>query len=267
MKLFFRSYGNGPPLIILHGLYGSSDNWISIARMVSEKYNVYLPDLRNHGQSPHSDEMNYDAMRDDLLELAGDLNIKKFFLVGHSMGGKVAMSFALKWPDRLNGLVIADISPFTNETYGHKAYNQHKTILSAMSSLDLSNIRSRHEADSELIKKIDSEKIRGFILKNLQRSHSNRFTWKMNVTAVLKNIDRIMEGIERKDALNYEITGFPVLFLKGSESDYISPDDYQDILKIFPSAEIIEIKNAGHWLHADQPEAVARNILNLSVVN
>lgn len=267
MKLFFRSYGNGPPLIILHGLYGSSDNWISIARMVSEKYNVYLPDLRNHGQSPHSEIMNYDSMRDDILQMADELNIRKFFLSGHSMGGKVAMSFALKWPERLNGLLIADISPFVSETSDHVAYNQHKAILNAMDSLDLSKIRSRQEAEKELTNKIDSEKIRGFILKNLQRSHGNNFSWKMNVVSVLKNLDRIMEGIDKKDALNYEITGFPVLFLKSSDSDYINKADYQDILKIFPAAEMIEIQHAGHWLHADQPAEVARNILRLSAVD
>jgi len=267
MKLFFRSYGSGPPLIILHGLYGSSDNWISIAKMVSEKFNVFLPDLRNHGQSPHSEIMNYDVMRDDILEMADELTLRKFFLAGHSMGGKVAMSFALKWPERLNGLLIADISPFINENSIHVTYNQHNTILSAMNSLDLSKIKSRQEAEAELMSKIDSEKIRGFIMKNLQRSHGNLFSWKMNVVSVLNNLDRIMEGIDKQDALNYEITGFPVIFLKGSESDYINTADYQDILKIFPSAEINEIKHAGHWLHADQPAEVARNILRLASVD
>src|SRR5512133_2376601 len=118
MKLFCRKYGNGPPLIILHGLFGSSDNWVTIAKNLSDSFTVYLPDQRNHGQSPHSDVHDYDSMRDDLFELVNDLSLKKFFLAGHSMGGKTAISFALKWPEMLNGLLIADISPFVNKSIG-----------------------------------------------------------------------------------------------------------------------------------------------------
>jgi pimeloyl-ACP methyl ester carboxylesterase len=103
MKLFYRKYGNGPALIILHGLFGSSDNWVTIAKKISDKFTVYLPDLRNHGNSPHSDEQDYNLMRDDLHELVTDLNLKKFFLAGHSMGGKVAISFAIRWPEMLSG--------------------------------------------------------------------------------------------------------------------------------------------------------------------
>jgi esterase len=267
MKLYFRSYGSGPPLIILHGLYGSSDNWISIARMVEKNYTVYLPDLRNHGQSPHSDIMNYDAMRDDLLELADDLKITKFFLAGHSMGGKVAMAFAQMWPERLNGLLIADISPFTNETSVHSYFIQHQSILKAILSLDLAKISSRAEAESELKKTIESENVRGFILKNLQRSTGKIFTWKLNARSLMDNLERIMEGIDRSTVLNLQITGFPVIFLKGSESDYINPADYPDIEKIFPAAEITQIEKASHWLHADQPEHVAKNLLRLSVID
>ena len=115
MKLFYRKFGKGPPLIILHGLYGSSDNWVTIARSLSECYTVYLPDQRNHGQSPHTNIHDYDSMRDDLFELTSDLKFKKIFLAGHSMGGKTAISFAVKWPEMINGLLIADISPFINE--------------------------------------------------------------------------------------------------------------------------------------------------------
>jgi pimeloyl-ACP methyl ester carboxylesterase len=264
MKLYCRSYGSGPPLIILHGLYGSSDNWISIAKMVGEKYTVFLPDLRNHGQSPHSDIMNYDAMRDDLLELAEDLKINKFFLAGHSMGGKTAISFALEWPERLNGLLIADISPFVSEISGQKAFDQHYSILKAMLSLDLSEIHSRSEAEAQLKGMIDSEKVRGFLLKNLHRNPENSFSWKINAGALLNNLGRLMEGIDRKSTGEYRISGFPVIFLKGADSDYIIPDDYPGILNIFPAAEIKEIENAGHWLHADQPARVAESLIMLS---
>jgi len=267
MKLFFRSYGSGPPIIILHGLYGSSDNWISIAKMIGKNYTVYLPDLRNHGQSPHSDIMDYDAMRNDLLELADDLKVSKFFLAGHSMGGKVAISFALEWPERLNGLLIADISPFVNEISGHIAYDQHHSILMAMLSLELLKIHSRTEAEAELKKMIESEMIRGFILKNLQRTSGNNFRWKINAMSLLNNLGRIMEGIDRSPIGNYQISGFPVIFLKGEDSEYINPADYPDILKIFPAAEITVIGNSGHWLHADQPAEVVRNLEMLSGIS
>jgi len=145
MKLFFRKYGEGPPLIILHGLYGSSDNWATIAKNLSDSFTVYLPDQRNHGQSPHSDIHDYDSMREDLYELATDLTLKKFFLAGHSMGGKTAISFALKYPEMLNGLLIADISPFLNEAHNKVAYSQHKSILEALLSIDLTNIMRRDD--------------------------------------------------------------------------------------------------------------------------
>ena len=164
MKLFYRKYGEGPPLVILHGLYGSSDNWVTLAKKLSDSFTVYLPDQRNHGQSPHSETHDYDSMRDDLYEMVNDLALKKFFLAGHSMGGKTAISFALKWPEMLNGLLIADISPFTYETDGHSAYNQHSIILNAILSFDLNKISTRNEAEKLLSEKIPSEKERGLIL-------------------------------------------------------------------------------------------------------
>jgi pimeloyl-ACP methyl ester carboxylesterase len=208
--------------------------------------------------------MDYKAMRDDLLELAEDLKINKFFLAGHSMGGKAAISFALEWPERLNGLLIADISPFVSEISGQKAFDQHYSILKAMLSLDLSEIHSRSDAEAQLKRKIDSEKVRGFLLKNLHRNPGNSFSWKINVISLRNNLGRIMEGIDSKSGGDYQISGFPVTFLKGADSDYIMPDDYPDILKIFPAAEINEIENAGHWLHADQPARVAESLRMLS---
>jgi len=263
MKLFFRKYGEGPPLIILHGLYGSSDNWATIAKSLGGTFTVYLPDQRNHGNSPHSEIHNYDAMRDDLYELAANLNLKKFFLAGHSMGGKTAISFALKWPEMLYGLLIADISPFVNETSVHSAHDQHLSILSAMQSVDISNIPSRRFAELYLEEKIPDEKIRGFILKNLGRNPDNKFSWKINVTGLLNNLERIMEGVGKKYFFTQPVTGFPVIFLKGADSDYILPSEYIDILKIFPAAEIIEVVNAGHWIHADRPDKVIESLKRL----
>jgi len=263
MKLFYRKYGSGPPLIILHGLYGSSDNWVTIARKLGETFTVYLPDMRNHGQSPHSDIHDYESMRDDIHELATGLGLSKFFLAGHSMGGKTAAAFAIKWPEMLNGLLIADITPFAGQPNAEKAYKQHLNILEAMNSIDPSVMTSRSEVEDALKQKISSQKIRGFIMKNLQRTTANAFTWKINVGSLLHNLDNIMGGIDRESAFSGQVNGFPVIFLKGADSDYLLPSDYEDIRKLFPSAEIVEIENAGHWLHADQPEAAIANFMKL----
>lgn len=265
MKLFYRKYGNGPPLIILHGLYGSSDNWVTIAKKLGDIYTVYLPDQRNHGQSPHSMIHDYDSMRNDLFELAGGLKLKKFFLSGHSMGGKTAISFTLKWPEMINGLLIADISPFINENTNHSDYNQHLAILEAMLSTDLSQISTRGEVESILSGKISSEKIRGFILKNLERRSDNSFVWKINSTSLRSNLARIMEGIDRKADLNQNITGFPVIFLKGEDSDYLPSGDFSDIQKVFPATEFIIVPGAGHWIHADRPDEVVKYLRKLLI--
>jgi pimeloyl-ACP methyl ester carboxylesterase len=263
MKLFYRKYGSGPPLIILHGLFGSSDNWVSIAKSLADNFTVILPDQRNHGQSPHSDIHDYDSMRDDLFELANDLSLKKFFLAGHSMGGKTAIAFAMKWPEMLNGLLIADISPFTNEAARNSIYSEHNNILSAVLSIDLTKVSTRSDAEKLLSEKIESEKTRGLIMKNLQRTGDNSFSWKINAESLLKNLDRIMTGVERRQDYNHQITGFPVIFLKGGDSDYIPSDDFKDILMVFPAAELIVIPGAGHWINADKPEEVVKNIKRL----
>jgi pimeloyl-ACP methyl ester carboxylesterase len=263
MKLFYRKYGIGPPLVILHGLYGSSDNWITIAKILSDSFTVYLPDQRNHGQSPHSETHDYDSMRDDLLELVNGLSLKKIFLAGHSMGGKTAISFALKWPEMLNGLLIADISPFSNENGRDSVYSMHFSILSAIVSFDLHMISSRAEAEIALSEKIPSEKVRALILKNLQRTNENAFSWKLNATSLLKNLVKIMEGVERNTEYSQQISGFPVIFLRGGDSDYIPTADFRDILNVFPAAEIIEVPGAGHWIHVDKPEEVVKNLKKL----
>jgi esterase len=263
MKLFYRKFGEGPPLIILHGLYGSSDNWVSIAKKIGDSFTVYLPDQRNHGQSPHSDTHNYNSMRDDLFEMVGELRIKKFFLAGHSMGGKTAIAFAAQWPEMIYGLLIADISPFTNEETRKPEYTQHLTILQTILSIDLSKIRSRNEAESLLSEKISSEKVRGFILKNLQRNAGDIFTWKLNALSLSENLDRIMEGIELNAEFTEPVTGFPVIFLKGGNSNYLEASDLASIRKVFPAAELIVIQGAGHWIHADKPDEVIKYLRKL----
>jgi esterase len=261
MKLFFRKYGNGPPLIILHGLYGSSDNWVTISKNLSEKFTVYLPDQRNHGQSPHSDEHNYDLMSDDLNELVTDLKISKFFLAGHSMGGKVAVNFVLKWPEKINSLVIIDVSPFRYPFPANKYYEEHKHILETVLSVNLSAISSRSQAESVLTEKIESERTRGFILKNLQRTGDQSFSWKMNAGSLYKNLSYIIDGLPRPIVNTEPVTGFPVTIIKGENSDYLNEEEFKAIRVLFPSAEMITVKNAGHWVHAERPDAVTEILL------
>jgi len=263
MKLFYRKYGSGPPLIILHGLYGSSDNWVSFARTISNRFTVYLPDQRNHGQSPHSDNHDYDAMKEDLHELVTDLRINRFFLAGHSMGGKTAVNYALCWPEKLYGLIIADISPFSEKERFEEEFNLHVQILNSMLSLKLSGITSRPEIESQLITKIRSEKVRGLMMKNLRRETDNSFSWKINATALLKNIGTIMDAVEYEDTGKTDIIGFPVYFLKGEKSNYLQENDFEKILIVFPAAEFIVIPGAGHWIHSDNPEAIRQCFLKL----
>ena len=179
------------------------------------------------------------------------------------MGGKTAISFALKWPERLNGLLIADISPFTYESDGHSAYSQHSGILNAILSLDLQKVTTRNEVEGLLKGKISSEKERGLILKNLQRTENNNFSWKINAKSLLANLEKIMKGIRRQTDYNQQITGFPVIFLRGGDSDYIPEKDFKDILHVFPAAEIIEVPGAGHWIQVDKPDEVVRYLKKL----
>lgn len=258
MKLYYRKYGSGPPLIILHGLYGSSDNWSSIARRISNIYTVYLPDQRNHGFSPHSNVHDYNSMTEDLFELTNELKINKFILAGHSMGGKTAMNFALRWPEKLNGLLIADVSPFKAEKNYEKFKNQHIKILETVKSIDLSRITSRIQVERFLTETILSEKIKGLIMKNLKRNHDNTFSWKININSLLRNIEEIMAGIIEKTSNNEPVKGFPVVFLKGVNSDYIPDGDLTEILKIFPAAEFFKVPDAGHWLNAERPDVIEK---------
>jgi len=158
----------------------------------------------------------------------------------------------------INGLLIADISPFINENTRHSAYIQHLTIIETMLSIDLSKISTRAEAESILLEKVPSEKVRGFILKNLQRNSDNNFTWKINTSVLHNNLEKIMEGIDRQPDISQQITGFPVIFLKGENSDYLPSGDFRDIQKVFPAAEFIIVPGAGHWIHSDRPEEVVK---------
>ena len=265
MELFYRKYGAGPPIIIIHGLYGSSDNWVSIAKPLSENFEVFIPDQRNHGRSPHSKELNYDLLKNDLLNFMDRLSIDKAVLIGHSMGGKTAMFFAKEFQERISRLIIIDIAP---KSYiipkGDKRETiNHNNIISAMKSIDFSLIKSREDVNNELAKVIKQDRVRQFLLKNLNRNNEGEYNWKINVNSLEKNMAHILEGLnEHEFEKGNGIVGFPVLFIKGSNSDYIKDEDFTNIiLKIFPFAELVKIPNAGHWVHAEQPGLLIKTLL------
>jgi len=245
MKLFYRELGTGHPLIILHGLFGMSDNWFSIAKRLSEHYHVYLPDLRNHGNSPHSDEFNYAVMADDVREFILEHHLDPAYLAGHSLGGKVGMTLALKDSRLISKLVVIDMAP---RSYKNPFF---LGLVNILHSMNLSTMQSRQQADDFLSTAIRSYAIRQFILKNLSRSEQGGFQWKFNLSAIAENIRLILEGIEPD-----QIFPNPVLFIAGGLSDYIGDADLPQINKLFPQSRVITIPQASHWVHADSPDAL-----------
>lgn len=263
MQLFYRHFGEGPALIILHGLYGSSDNWVSVGRELAEDYEVFIPDQRNHGNSPHTDAHNYQVLTGDLLGFMDSNKIKKANILGHSMGGKTAMFFATSYPERVQSLIVIDISPraYNVENQPSPHTLDHAGVMKAMLETNLSHADSRMDIDMMLADKIKSQRVRQFLLKNITRKDKNSFKWKINLKALSENLESILDGLEpAKIKPGSGITGFPVLFIKGENSDYISDPDYPIIHTLFPAAEILSISNAGHWVHAEQPELLIKNI-------
>ena len=221
MKLFFRQFGEGKPFIILHGLFGLSDNWVSIAKVLAQNYRVIIPDLRNHGQSPHSPVFNYDAMTSDILELMDELGLEQAVILGHSMGGKVAMQFALQNPELTERLIVVDMS--MRRFDGRQL---HSDIIQAMMSIDFNTIESRIDVNRQLATTIHDERVRLFILKNLYRKTRYQLDWRLNLSDINQNIDYIFDGISS----NTQYNG-PALFIKGEKSDYILDSDIPKILQ------------------------------------
>lgn len=262
MELFYRNFGEGPPLIIVHGLYGASDNWLSIGKALAADYDVYLIDQRNHGQSPHSDTHNYPAMRDDLLLFMDQHDLQKAILVGHSMGGKTVMFLAEAQPERVDSLIVLDIAPTTCHPDDQSSQARtHTEIVNGMLSVDFSQVTRREDVDEQLAGSIYSRRIRSFLMKNVSRTADGNYHWKLNAAVIGKELPSIFEGLDlSKYSPGNGITGFPVLFVRGEKSDYIMDDCFPDIKKVFPQAEIATIPHAGHWLHAEQPELLVKTI-------
>lgn len=256
MNLFYRTVGNGIPLVILHGLYGASDNWMQIARKLSDQFKVILVDLRNHGSSPHDNQHTYEAMVTDLAWLYYELEIDKAHLLGHSMGGKVAMAFAADYPEKILSLTVADIAPknYLETPASAIQYNFHRRILQTLSTINLANYQSRKEIDNELKNTIPEPLVRQFILKNLKRAGKS-FEWKINVPVLKDSLDHIISGIDYKEYDDrIPINSYPVLFIKGSLSGYIQTDDETLIKTMYPDSKIETIDGATHFLHAEKPD-------------
>ncbi len=242
IRLNYTELGQGRPIIILHGLFGSARNWQGIARSLANSHHVISPDLRNHGQSPHAQSMTYQEMADDVISIADQLNLKDLIIIGHSMGGKVAMTAALSNPERFTALTVIDIAPVN--------YDQDfDTLIAAMNSLKLDTLKSRSQAEETLNKVIDDKGVIQLLLQNLVRTDEG-FKWRINLGGIMANLNLIGQFPENLKSTSCRI---PTLFLGGSESDYLRSIHNPAIYEHFPAAEITMINGAGHWLHAEKP--------------
>lgn len=241
MQLNYECQGSGDPVILIHGLFGDLDNLKSISRSLTDSYTVVNLDVRNHGQSPHCDAMSYAAMAEDVIAIADEQGFAKFHLLGHSMGGKIAMEIALRYPSRVRSLIVADIAPVVYDA-------RNSSILDALCSIDVDSLNSRQEADEQLAKSIETKGVRQFLLKNL-RKNNDKWFWRFNLSGLQSNYT----------TLSGEPTGEgqyigPVLFIRGEKSDYVTSEHTDAIAQRFPAARPETIDGTGHWLHAEKPK-------------
>ena len=242
MELHFQRFGSGPPLVILHGLLGSSDNWISLARRFAEQFEVFALDLRNHGRSPHGESMSLGDMAEDVVRFANARNFSRFAMVGHSLGGKVAMETALWRPDLVDRLIVVDMAP--------RAYApRHVKLIEALEALDLSALRNRTEALAALEESVPSLPMRQFFLKNLRSTDSGGIEWRINLRGVGENYSFLNQALEAGRMFEG-----PTLLLRGGKSDYVTDEDGDAMGGLFPALKFETIANAGHWVHAEAPD-------------
>jgi len=250
MQLHFQECGQGPAVILLHGLFGSSDNWHPIAVRLAERFHVFALDHRNHGQSPHSAEMDYPVMAADVDRFFTARGLERARVIGHSMGGKTAMQLALHFPQRIHKLVVADMAP--------RAYAAaHDHIFTALLALDLPAFQTRAQLEAALAPDLPNPVLRRFLLKNLGRDAAGGFRWKINLRDIAENYWRLREPV----AGPAPFAG-PALFLRGGKSKYVQPEDEPLIREWFPAATIQTIPAAGHWVHADQPGEFLKLVLD-----
>lgn len=243
MRLNFKLTGKGTPVVILHGLFGSLDNWQTFARKLSLEFQVFTLDLRNHGRSPHSNEHSYEVMATDVNLFFEEHQIEKAHIIGHSMGGKAAMQFAISFPEKILKLIIVDIAP---KKYGR----EHDVIFNSLAQLDLAQINNREDADAKLAIHISDFAVRQFLLKNLDRNPDGSFSWKMNLGALINNYESISNPLMSEHSIQV-----PAFVIRGEKSQYVADEDRAIFQKIFPNTQFITIPSAGHWVHAEAPDA------------
>ena len=242
-------YGeSGPPLIVMHGLFGSARNWAAIARTLAETLRVYALDLRNHGASPQASTMTYEEMAGDVAGFINARGIADPVVMGHSMGGKVAMRLALDHPGLMKGLIVVDIAPVT---YGHDMLD----YIAAMQMLDLSGEQRRAELEEELREEVEDPGITAFLMTNLERANGG-FQWRINLQAIAAG----MSGISAFPVPDGAAYDGPTAFIAGEHSAYIRDDHRDRITELFPKARTVTIKDASHWVHADHPEAFLKTV-------
>lgn len=251
MIVHSQIFGEGTPFLILHGFLGMSDNWKTLGNRFAESgYQVHLIDQRNHGRSFHDDEHNYKVMAQDIKDYCDEHDLSAVIILGHSMGGKTAMQCATMYPGLISKLLVADIAP--------KEYPQHhQDILKGLASLDFSEIESRSEADKKLSNYVKEKGVRQFLLKNLYWIEKGKLALRMNLPVLTKQIDEVGKPLDAEAKFEGD-----TLFLKGDQSGYIQQMDELLIHKYFPNAIIKTVKNAGHWLHAENPEEFYQNVMN-----
>ncbi len=255
MKLFFRQAGDPDPsipaIVILHGIFGSSDNWLTISRTIAARgYRVFALDQRNHGHSPRADAQDYSGMAADLREFITDHELEKPILIGHSMGGKTVMHYVMTYPDTFRKPVIVDIAP--------KFYPiHHAELVRGLKAIDLMHLTSRNEADAVLSRYEPELSVRQFLLKNLYRDEQGRFDWRINLPV----LERELHGVG-DELTNPRIVLEPTLFMRGSESPYILEEDIPLIKRLFPNARIETIDGAGHWVQAEKPAEFVATLMN-----
>jgi pimeloyl-ACP methyl ester carboxylesterase len=243
VQVNFQAYGQGPPFIILHGLFGSSDNWQSVSRRLGEQFHVFALDQRNHGRSPHSSEMNFQVMAEDVREFVQQEKLERAHLMGHSMGGKTAMMFALMHPEQVDKLLIVDVAP--------RAYPPHHTeILKALLSLDLTQFRERGAIEKALEPRIPERPVRQFLLKNLERIQEGGFRWRMNLSSIAAQYEHLNAALPTGRVFDK-----PTLFIRGERSGHVRDADWEMIAQLFPNATLQTVPGASHWVHADAPKA------------
>ena len=250
MLLHSNIIGEGKPFVILHGFLGMSDNWKTLGNQFAEHFQVHLVDQRNHGRSFHDDSFHYEALAEDLKHYFDANHIKDAILLGHSMGGKTAMLFATLYPELVSKLIIADISPRFYPIH-------HDAILQGLNSLDFNVLKSRSQADKQLANYVSDFGTRQFLLKNLYWIEKGKLALRMNLDALTENVSEVGEALP----IHAKFEG-DTLFLRGDKSEYIGNQDEAIIKNHFPEANIITISNAGHWLHAENPEDFYNAVTN-----